>query len=211
MANSIGYLLSLNAYSTGAEAAAESVSQGARVVYATTDTLSTSNLLYGDSRLTQPVFGVVGDYYGIQLLTDDAVKYVVTFNETGAITFYTTTTTTGAPTTTTTTAAPTTTTTTTTTYSFSVYTGTTQFAACQHSNPMLTVYTSSPALNVGVDLYTDAALTVIYNRPVYGMYLSSYFAADDQVCTMGGALGNTITSFVPCSGVTTTTTTTAAP
>jgi hypothetical protein len=107
MANSIGYLLSFNAYSTGAEAAAESVSQGARVVYATTDTLSTSNLLYGDSRLTQPVFGLVGDYYGIQLLTDDAVKYVVTFNETGAITFYTTTTTTttAAPTTTTTTAA----------------------------------------------------------------------------------------------------------
>lgn len=113
MANSIGYLLSLNAYSTGSEATAELVSQGARVVYATTDTLSTSNLLYGDSRLTQPVFGLVGNYYGVQLLTNESVHYVVTFGENGAITFYTptTTTTTVAPTTTTT-AAPTTTTTT---------------------------------------------------------------------------------------------------
>jgi len=94
MANSIGYLLSLNPYSTGAEATAEGVSQGGRVVYATTDTLSTSNLLYGDSRLTQPVFGLANNYYSFQLLTNKSVKYVITFSSTGAISFYIPTTTT---------------------------------------------------------------------------------------------------------------------
>lgn len=221
MANSYAFVLSKNTYPDAWQANALGVHQGTMIVYASTNTLSSSTVLFADSRLTQPIYGNPDAWLGAQLLTDDTVKYAVIVNEEGDIdpvsnptttstttVAPTTTTTTSAGTTTTTTVAPTTTTTTTSSYSFSAYTGTTQYDACQHSNPMLTVYTSSPALNVGVDLYTDAALTVRYNRPLYGMYLSSYFAAEDQVCTMGGAFGNTITSFVPCSGVTTTTTTT---
>ena len=44
----------------------------------------------------------------------------------------------------------------------------------------------------------DAGLSTPYNRPLYGIYLSIYFAAQDQVCTMGGAFGNTIQSYTAC-------------
>ena len=116
MANSIAYVLSHNTYPDAWQANAIGVNQGTRIVYATTSTLSSANILFADSLLTQPVYGDGTSYYGIQLLTDTAVKYAITISAAGviAVTSNPTTTTTTSTTTTTTTVAPTTTTTTTT-------------------------------------------------------------------------------------------------
>ena len=124
MANSIAYVLSQNTYPDAWQANAIGVKQGTRIVYATTSTLSSANILFADSLLTQPVYGDGTSYYGIQLLTNTAVEYAITISAAGVIAVTTnptpttttstttsTTTTTIAPTTTTTTIAPTTTTT----------------------------------------------------------------------------------------------------
>jgi len=55
MANSIAYVLSKNTYPTAGEAYNIGVNQGTGVVYTTTSTLTTANILYTDSRLTQPI------------------------------------------------------------------------------------------------------------------------------------------------------------
>jgi hypothetical protein len=92
----------------------------------------------------------------------------------------------------------TTTTTTVASYSFQGYGASDPLDACARVNPELIVYANTPSLNMGVNLYMDAGLTVPYNRPLYGQYLSLYFAAQDQVCTMGGPFGNTISSYTAC-------------
>jgi len=200
MANSIAYVLSLNTYPDAFQANLIGAKQGTQIVYATTDTLSSSNILYTDSRLTQPFYGDPTAWYGVQLLDDDAVKYALLIGANGAITTNPGTTTTTAAPTTTTTAAPTTTTTTSavTSYAFDAYGGTSAPDACGHVNSMITVYANTQSLNTGVNLYMDAGLSTPYNRPLYGIYLSIYFAAQDQVCTMGGAFGNTIQSYTAC-------------
>ena len=111
MANSIAYVLSQNTYPDAWQANAIGVNQGTRIVYATTSTLSSANILFADSLLTQPVYGDGTSYYGIQLLTDTAVKYAITINGAGVIAVTTNPTTTTTTSTTTTTIAPTTTTT----------------------------------------------------------------------------------------------------
>ena len=211
MANSYAFVLSKNTYPDAWQANALGVHQGTVIVYAATDTLSSSTVLFADSRLTQPIYGNPDAWLGAQLLTDDTVKYAVIVNEEGDIDPVsnptTTSTTTVAPTTTTT-IAPTTTTTLASFYQFEAYGGTSQSDACNHVNSMITVYANTPYLNNGVNLYMNSSLTTPYNRPLYGNYLNIYFAADSQVCTMGGVSGNTINSFTACSGITTTTTTT---
>jgi hypothetical protein len=125
MANSYAFVLSKNTYPDAWQANFLGVYQGTMIVYAATDTLSSSTVLFADSRLTQPVYGNPDAWLGAQLLTDGAVKYAVTISDAGAIdpvsnptttttstTVAPTTTTTAAPTTTTTTSAATTTTTT---------------------------------------------------------------------------------------------------
>lgn len=113
MANSVAYILSRNTYPDAYQANLIGVNQGTQMVYATTSTLTSANVLYADSRLTQPVYGDGTSWYGVQLLTNTSVVYPITINSSGTIAIGsgTTTTTTVAPTTTTTTAAPTTTTT----------------------------------------------------------------------------------------------------
>lgn len=113
MANSIAYVLSKNTYPDAFQANLIGVDQGTQIVYTTTSTLTTANVLYSDSRLTQPIYGDGTSWYGVQLLTNTSVVYPITISESGVIAIGsgTTTTTTAAPTTTTT-AAPTTTTTT---------------------------------------------------------------------------------------------------
>jgi hypothetical protein len=114
MANSIAYVLSRNTYPDAYQANLIGVSQGTQIVYATTSTLSSANVLFADSRLTQPIYGDGTSWYGVQLLTNTSVVYPITISESGVIAIgsgTTTTTTTAGPTTTTTTAAPTTTTT----------------------------------------------------------------------------------------------------
>lgn len=84
-------------------------------------------------------------------------------------------------------------------YSFTAYGASAPLDACQHITQQITVYANTPTLTTGVSLYMDAALTIPYNRPLYGVYLSIYFAAEDQVCTMGGPFGNIITGYVSCA------------
>jgi hypothetical protein len=112
MANSIAYVLSLNTYPDAFQANLIGAKQGTQIVYATTDTLSSSNILYTDSRLTQPFYGDPTAWYGVQLLDDDAVKYALLIGANGAITTNPGTTTTTVAPATTTTIAPSTTTTT---------------------------------------------------------------------------------------------------
>jgi hypothetical protein len=111
MANSIAYVLSKNTYPNAFQANLIGVNQGTQIVYATTSTLTSANILFADSRLTQPIYGDGTSWYGVQLLTNTAVVYPITISESGVIAIGSGTTTTAAPTTTTTTAAPTTTTT----------------------------------------------------------------------------------------------------
>ena len=122
MANSIAYVLSKNTYPNAFQANLVGVNQGTQIVYTTTSTLTSANVLFADSRLTQPIYGDGTSWYGIQLLTNTAVVYPITISGSGVIaigsgtttttsTSTSTTTTTQAPTTTTTTVAPTTTTT----------------------------------------------------------------------------------------------------
>ena len=116
MANSIAYVLSKNTYPDAFQANLIGVDQGTQIVYATTSTLTSANVLYADSRLTQPIYGDGTSWYGVQLLTNTSVVYPITINESGVIAIGsgTTTTTTAGPTTTTTTSGDPTTTTTTT-------------------------------------------------------------------------------------------------
>ena len=89
MANSVAYVLSKNTYPTTLEAGNVGISQGTRIVYATTSTLTTANILYADSRLTQPIYGDGENWYAVQLLTDTAVNYEITINENAVIDIFT--------------------------------------------------------------------------------------------------------------------------
>jgi hypothetical protein len=85
MANSIAYVLSKNTYPTAGEAYNVGVLQGSRIVYTTTSTLSNSNVLFADSRLTQPIYGDGTNWDGVQLLNNTAVKYAITIDGSGVI------------------------------------------------------------------------------------------------------------------------------
>tara|TARA_R110000868_G_scaffold356225_2_gene617763 strand:+ start:207 stop:473 length:267 start_codon:yes stop_codon:yes gene_type:complete len=85
MANSVAYVLSQNTYPTATEAYNVGVEQGTRIVYTTTSTLTTANILYTDSRLTLPITGDGTSWYGVQLLTNTAVKYAITIDSSAAI------------------------------------------------------------------------------------------------------------------------------
>jgi len=85
MANSIAYVLSRNTYPTASEAYNVGISQGTKIVYTTTSSLTTANILYADSRLTQPIYGDGTNWYGIQLLTGEGSKYAITIDSAGAI------------------------------------------------------------------------------------------------------------------------------
>jgi hypothetical protein len=85
MANLIAYVLSKNTYPTIQEAALGGTLQGTQIVYATTSTLSTSNKLFSSSKSKQPIYGDGTSWYGVHLLTDTAVDYVITINNNGTI------------------------------------------------------------------------------------------------------------------------------
>jgi hypothetical protein len=82
---SYAYVLSKNIYTTAGEAYNFGIVQGTKIVYTTTNTLSTSNILYADSRLTQPIFGDGTNWYGIKLLNNSDSKYAITIDGSGAI------------------------------------------------------------------------------------------------------------------------------
>lgn len=78
------YNLSKNTYDNASEAYNIGVLQGTQIVYATTATLTSANLLYADSRLTQPIYGDGTSWYGVQLL-NNGVKYAITIDSAGEI------------------------------------------------------------------------------------------------------------------------------
>jgi hypothetical protein len=82
---SYAYVLSKNTYPTALEADNVGVLQGTRIVYTTTETLTSSNILYTESELIQPVYGNGSDWYGVQLLTNTGVKYAITIDVDGSI------------------------------------------------------------------------------------------------------------------------------
>jgi len=118
MANSYAFVLSKNTYPDAWQANFLGVHQGTMIVYASTNTLSSSTVLFADSRLTQPIYGIPDAWLGAQLLTNESVKYAVSISESGSIdpvSNPTTTSTTSTSTSTTSTSTSTTTTSTTTT------------------------------------------------------------------------------------------------
>lgn len=172
MANSYAFVLSKNTYPDAFQANLIGVEQGTRIVYSATNTLTSESVLYADSRLTQPIYGNPDLWLGVQLLTDDAVKYPIEISTSGSINIGTTTTT-AAPTTTTT-AAPTTTTTTQAVLSFIGAVGGSTNAACTASGGTQTFYTTGPLVSGnypqnGIIVYLDQALT----QPVTSAYLAS--------------------------------------
>jgi hypothetical protein len=85
MANLIAYVLSKNTYPTANEAGYVATSQGTQIVYATTSTLTTANKLFSSSKSKQPIYGDGTNWYGVHLLTDTTVDYVITINNSGTI------------------------------------------------------------------------------------------------------------------------------
>ena len=87
MVNSVAYILSKNVYPVDYEAAVHfGLSQGTQIVYMKTDNLF-DGLIYIDSRLTQPVYGL-GQYYWqtIALLTDGpAGRHLIYINPNGTV------------------------------------------------------------------------------------------------------------------------------
>lgn len=134
MANSYAFVLSKNTYPDAWQANFLGVDQGTMIVYASTDTLSSSTVLFADSRLTQPIYGNPDLWLGAQLLTDDSVKYAVAIGGSGTINPVSNpTTTTSSTSTTSTSTTSTSTTTTTTTAAPSTFT----LASLSSSNPSL--------------------------------------------------------------------------
>ena len=78
------YNLSKNTYPNANEAYNIGVLQGNKIVYASTNTLNSSSMLFADSKLTQPIYGDGTNWYGVQLL-NNGVKYAITIDGTGAI------------------------------------------------------------------------------------------------------------------------------
>lgn len=192
MANSFAFVISKNTYPDAFQANLIGVDQGTRIVYSATDTLTSQSVLYADSRLTQPIYGDPTLWIGAQLLTDDSVKYALSINNSGTLDPVS-----NPTTTTTTTTGPTTTTTTQAVFSVEAVGANDPGVACAGAGNYITVYYSG-SLGVGTALYLDSGLTTPYNRNLYGLYLRIYFQAQDQVCTMGGALGFVITDYTAC-------------
>jgi len=86
MAQSVAYVLSKNTYPDSSQAELIGVHQGTQIVYASTNTLASDDVLYADSKLTQPIYGNGTSLYGVQLLTDDTVIYAITIDDNGIIT-----------------------------------------------------------------------------------------------------------------------------
>jgi hypothetical protein len=82
---SFAYVLSQNTYDSALEAYNVGILQGTRIVYTTTATLTNANILYTDSRLTQPIVGDGTSWYGIAVLNDQADKDAITIDGSGVI------------------------------------------------------------------------------------------------------------------------------
>lgn len=200
MANSYAYVLSANKYPDAFQANLIGTQQGTIIVYAAAETLSSGDVLFTDSKLTQPVYGDPAEWYGVQLLTNTSVKYPITIGVDNEIVV-------GSGTTTTT-AAPTTTTTTIAFLSHNIYVSMNQTNACNEFNgSSFTAYSSVP-LAQGVTLYQNTGLTNVFPAVVYGGNIKD--KTTSLVYTTTGTMGSVLAdNGTSCSQYTTTTTTSA--
>ena len=162
MANSYAFVLSKNTYPDAFQANLIGVDQGTRIVYSATNTLTSESVLYADSRLTQPIYGNPDLWLGVQLLTDDAVKYPIEISTSGSINIGTTTTT-AAPTTTTTTAA-----------ALTLYASTVSGSnACTQSGPIYTL--TSATVSGGTTICNASSVT---SPSISGLSLGIYYVSN---------------------------------
>jgi len=194
MANSYAYVLSANKYPDAFQANLIGTQQGTIIVYAAAETLSSGDVLFTDSKLTQPVYGDPAEWYGVQLLTNTSVKYPITIGVDNEIVVGSGTTTTTAGPTTTTTAGPTTTTTTAavapTEYTRAYYLNETN-ACTSTTDGSITFYsTANPNLNVGAPndgktVFTNIELTVPVTEGYVLTFGSPMFPAKYTVLANG--------------------------
>jgi len=79
------YVLSKNTFPTASEAYISGRSQGTTIVYATTPTLTNSNLFYSTSALTQPIYGDGTIWYSAKRLDGTGPDYALQINGAGAL------------------------------------------------------------------------------------------------------------------------------
>ena len=79
------YVISKNTFPTASEAYISGRSQGTTIVYATTPTLTSSNLFYSTSALTQPIYGDGTSWYSAKRLDGTGPDYALQINGAGAL------------------------------------------------------------------------------------------------------------------------------
>ena len=79
------YVISKNIFPTASEAYISGRSQGTTIVYATTPTLTSSNLFYSTSALTQPIYGDGTSWYSAKRLDGTGPDYALQINGAGAL------------------------------------------------------------------------------------------------------------------------------
>jgi len=79
------YVISKNTFPTASEAYISGRSQGTTIVYATTPTLTSANLFYSTSALTQPIYGDGTSWYSAKRLDGTGPDYALQINGAGAL------------------------------------------------------------------------------------------------------------------------------
>jgi len=79
------YVISKNTFPTASEAYISGRSQGTTIVYATTSTLTSANLFYSTSALTQPIYGDGTSWYSAKRLDGTGPDYALQINGAGAL------------------------------------------------------------------------------------------------------------------------------
>jgi hypothetical protein len=79
------YVLSKNTFDTANEAYNSGRAQGTVIVYTTTSTLTSANILYTTSRLIEPITGNGTNWYSAKRLDGVGSDYAITIDSTGVI------------------------------------------------------------------------------------------------------------------------------
>ena len=79
------YVLSKNTFDTASEAYNSGRNQGTKIVYATTSTLSSANILYTTSKLIEPITGNGTSWYSAKRLDGTGADYAITIDSLGEI------------------------------------------------------------------------------------------------------------------------------
>ena len=178
-APSFAYLLSRDSNGVAANAIETGVSIGAKVVYASTATPTSVTAFYGDSALTQPVFGD-GNYYAYRLMTGNTINAAL-ITLTGAVSVY----------------SPTTTTTTTASPGLTLYASTNSGGdACTQTGP---IYTLTSVVIGGGTTICDASN--ITSSDIDALSLGNYYISNgvDYVQANKSSAGTTMSIWTICT------------